>query len=83
MPGMPSIPCPNGPAVVCLHAPSCLACCPLSPRMTRAMLRPLTPACKQALDLEQPPNVLGWSMGGMVATSLAALHGDQLGKVRA
>lgn len=28
----------------------------------------------------QPPNVLGWSMGGMIATSLVALHGDELGK---
>lgn len=33
--------------------------------------------CPQML---QPPNVLGWSMGGMIATSLVALHGDELGK---
>ncbi len=33
-----------------------------------------------ALGLEEP-NLLGWSMGGMVATALAALHGPQVGRV--
>jgi pimeloyl-ACP methyl ester carboxylesterase len=36
----------------------------------------------EALELEEPPNVLGWSMGGMLSVSLAALHGERLGKVR-
>ena len=36
----------------------------------------------QALELAQPPNLLGWSMGGMLSVAMAALHGEQLGKVR-
>lgn len=33
-----------------------------------------------ALALERP-DVLGWSMGGKIALTLAALHGDKVGKV--
>lgn len=36
---------------------------------------------KQALNLDDPPNVMAWSMGGMVTTAMATLHGDELGKV--
>lgn len=58
---------------------------PSRPRWPAQLLlpHPLTTAPNpQALDLPRPPNVLGLSMGGFIATALAALHGEELEKVR-
>lgn len=49
-----------------LHRPTCILTCPL--------------LSLQALGLEQPPDVLGWLLGGGVAVAMAARHGEQLGR---
>lgn len=39
-----------------------------------------TIALAEALGIERP-NILGWSMGGEIATAIGALHGDKVGAV--
>lgn len=55
--------------------------CPAAADAALSHLYPyLPPPSLQALGLEQPPDVLGWALGGGVAVAMAARHGEQLGK---
>jgi pimeloyl-ACP methyl ester carboxylesterase len=53
---------------------------PLGPAPTIAAMAEQTSALIAALELGRP-DVLGWSMGGMIAQALAVTHPDQVGKL--